>query len=329
MGAENPKEKPDEWYVWNFDDNWVWTGDPAVDGPKYRKWGMNKVTGKVATDGRWHVNPGGTQNANLNRLIGMKDQGIDVGGWFYYTGKNNKGLIDRIGDALEMYKQAGFDSMIPTIDIEIEADKTGPRVLTKFFDDYEQAFPGLPVGADSWAKPYSGHLPICQVIADRLGGDRNERDFISPMTYHPGAYPVYARNYIKTSFGQWTKLGVKKERLIFSQRAFLGNGGWPTPQTMDASRQTVAELGVPGGMWWYAEGLIKWAWKWGIKPETITNWKPYGELITGAAQGMMGLTAEAERPAMKASSRIRHYMQVAQAYWLQAKAGELRQSRKD
>jgi hypothetical protein len=279
MGTENPFRAKDTFYVWNTNGNGVFHGDPNRDGQMLQKWGVENITIKVATDGWWHTNPARKQNVTEEYLKGFSDQGIDVGGWFFYNGTDLPGTIAKIGQARDMYAKAGFD-LQPLVDIEVTADRTGPKVMKRFIDMYRTNFPDLDFRAVTWAQPRY-HAPVCQVLA-------GEADMISPMAYHAGSLPVYAEKFTTKVLDNWKALGVPPERVVMSLRSYLGDGGYPTPQTLDASRKTVARLAIPGGIWWYFEPLELYGKKWGITPETIKAWEPYESMPSIGFLGMAG-----------------------------------------
>jgi len=252
-------------FIWSIDE--IYKGDVFKIAKELQTAHFQSVILHSTRTSNWK------QTNRINLVKALQEIGIHVfGGCAVYgdsptaEGKraaafcNDYGLLGWVFDA-----EQAFDNV-----------KSPDSAASNLLRGFKQNAPDKLAGWCWWAfyqsKAGATYHPkgILWAATDDAYGDA---DFGIPMTYWSwGDDAENAVKYLEESWRQWRLITDKP--IIPAGRAYVGDGGSPTPEAMKAFEQRARELGAPGISWWSMQHALNTStvphiWN------TLSNMKPF------------------------------------------------------
>lgn len=243
-------------------------GDPQAFATLLSEAGFQAVFLKVA-DGddislAWK---GGPENVSVPVVEALRGRGLSVVGWGFVNAEDAVGQ-GRV--AAEQVNRFGLDGYIFDAESAFDAQSGAVAKVDVIFDNYRQRC-DKPSGLAWWARwknPVSGGTWHPRAVGARW---MERCDYGLPMCYWEGAYKpeatpaekaaayrailANALRLLEETVRQWRELTDRP--IVPTGRAYIGDGGMPTPEAIAAFERRARELGCPGVNWWGLDWAAK------------------------------------------------------------------------
>lgn len=213
--------------------------------------------------------------ARISLAKALQAAGIAVFGGCAIYGADSYGEGTTAGQICSEFNLAGwvFDAE-SAFDICDHPDSAAVHVLQEF-SSHAQA--GALKGWCWWCFPHAVGRPTVEYHPIKiLKAAMGYADLGIPMMYWSwGDDPASVIRYINESWSQWREITQKPIAPV--GRAYIGDGGTPTPESIIAFEARARELGAVGVTWWSMQHALDTV----HLPEvwnTLAALKPFGEI---------------------------------------------------
>ena len=240
-------------FLWNL---------PAVGGitrliELLREGGFQGVDVKI-TDGILPFKSGKRDNITPEEVKLLQDSGFDVCGWSFFYGNR---IDQEIATAIEAIGKLNLRSHLSDVEGAFESQRNVLTNSRRVAREIKKAHPGILEGFCTFAcytNPRTGK-PWHNREMYRIWME--EADFGVPMIYWDGSSVESALWWLTNSVAQWEAVTTKP--IIPAGRAYVGDGGIPTPIAVQAFGEAVFRK-HPGITWWSLEHAIKQPKAWEV-----------------------------------------------------------------
>jgi hypothetical protein len=256
-------------FIWNIPA--VYGGDVGKIASELKAGGFQSIIIHETNVYNWR------SPARIALVAALKAVGIKPFGGAAIYGANPAIEGQRAGAICKEFGLAGF-----VFDAEAAFDKAdapdsaAARVVKEF---RATAQPGALAGWCWWAFYQSAKGVTYHpkgILWAAMAKGYGDADFGIPMMYWSwGDDVANAVKYLEESFKQWR--AITNKPIIPAGRAYIGDGGTPTPAAMIAFEQRARALGADGVTWWSMQHAINDKALPGIW-QTLCRLQPFGEV---------------------------------------------------
>ena len=190
--------------------------------------------------------------ARVDLAKALQAVGIAVFGGCAVYGADSYGEGTNAGQLCSEFNLSGwvFDAE-SAFDVCDHPDSAAVHVLQEF-SSHAQA--GALKGWCWWCFPHAISRPTVEyhpikILKAAMAAGYGDADFGVPMMYWSwGDDPASVIRYINASWSQWREITNKP--IVPAGRAYIGDGGTPTPESIIAFEKRARELGAVGVTWW-------------------------------------------------------------------------------
>lgn len=234
-------------YIWNIEA--IFGGDTERIAAELKAAGFTSAILHESNLARWIT------NKRVELVQDLKAVGITpIGGAAVYGYDPIKEGIQ----AAEICNDYGLSCFVfdaeSTWDSQPKADSNAVNLIVTF----RQNAPGVKVGWCWWARyksPISGsQWHPKSVLWAAMAPGYGDADFGLPMAYWWDSAPENALLLLEQTFSQWRE--VTDKPLVPIGRAYIGDGGTPTPEACTAFYNESVEYGVDGVSWWSMQHAV-------------------------------------------------------------------------
>lgn len=179
--------------------------------------------------------------------------GLLVLGWGFLYGKDPKGEATL---AVSQVKNLGLDGYILDAEGMFDGQPTAEanaytitRIIKDAIPDTPLAYCGFP---RIWSPKTGGEWHPAKVVRAFMSAC----DAASPMTYWDGESPAWAAEFLQQSYEQYRRITDKP--YVPAGRAYIGDAGKATKETIAAFQARADVLGIKGISWWFLDHAVKY-----------------------------------------------------------------------